>query len=64
MDKELIKKIEDLANGRPYTVLRHVGNRIELMFYGDYVSTDVDIGSLQKQQTANMPRNCALILFE
>ena len=31
--------IREVAAGRPYTIVRHVGNRVEVMFYGAYEPT-------------------------
>ena len=42
MDKDMEHLIKLEAKGRPYTVLRHVGNRIEVMFYGDYELTIIE----------------------
>ena len=63
---EVHQLCRDNAKGRPYTLLRHVGNRVEVMYYGDYEPTVVafdppkgtgsptgDLGSLEESQTAH-----------
>ncbi len=43
MEKEIREWINQEAKGRPYNIIRQVGNRIEVMFYGDYAPIMVKV---------------------
>lgn len=44
MEEKIRKAIEEKAAGRPYNLIRHVGNRLEVHYLGDYVVTNITIG--------------------
>lgn len=50
MEKMIVDRIEEEAQGRPYKVVHHVGNRIEVMFYGDNECTRMDIDNVEKHK--------------
>jgi hypothetical protein len=62
MNKKVRKAIEAKAEGRSYHLLRHVGNRVEVHFMGDYESTEIQVGPNDLTEAAlNLSRKDAVI---